>query len=147
MRKLVFLLTILLLPVSGCSLTKDTPLEGMTGRISSTVSDSIASVTGNAPEQRVKELYEDFKSGEFQNTEKVFAIKARKFYNSTYLKNVYGNFPKEIAIKISKVEKNGKTARIYHNLDEKTFIIAEMVKENGDWKIANIQDDPAYVVD
>lgn len=147
MRKLVFLLTILLLPVSGCSLTKDTPLEGMTGRISSTVSDSIAAVTGNAPEKRVEELYQNFKSGEFQGVEEMFTTQARKFFNPQYLKNVYGNFPKDLAVKISKVEKNGKIAKIYYNLDEKTFFIAEMVKENGDWKISNIVDDPDYVVD
>ncbi len=119
-------------------------LSFLPGSITGNLVQSLEKVSGRDPQKTIIEFYSELEEKEYQKASEVFASSSRKFYNPEYLQNIFTGSGKP---KISRVDNQGTIVVIYYETENNRSLMANLIKENGTWKIRDISDDPNVTVD
>ncbi|MFZ5640362.1 MAG: hypothetical protein ACOY4Q_06700 [Bacillota bacterium] len=101
-------------------------------------------ITGKEPRKTVLMFYEEVNKKEYAKASEFFALNSRKFYNPEYLKRI---FDKSGRPEVTRSDEKGKTAAVYYQTENNQSLMANLIKEDGQWRIKDIYDDPSVTVD
>ena len=144
MRNFVYLLLVFItaLMLSGSSLLKDTPLEGL-GNI---VVKPYYAVTGEHPERPLKDFLGVMHSKEYSKASNYLTEAGKNYYPE---KNMT-NFIVETGFTVKAVEidpKDINIARVYYSLENTPGQVALTRKVKGTWKVEEFGADDNYRFD
>jgi hypothetical protein len=112
--------------------------------ISSKVTQGLEKAMGKDPQKTVVMAFQDIAKKDYQKASENFLPSSRKFYNSNYLKGFYQQAGQA---KLSRFEEKGNKAVVYFQTENNQSLMANLIKENGQWLIQDINDDPNVTID
>jgi predicted small secreted protein len=143
MKKIMLITLSLCLTVllSGCSLLANTPLEG----IGNDIEKPFKSVFREHPEGQLNNFLGAMENKDYTKAYGLMSEGAKKLIPEKNLKN----FPVDTKdIEIQAVEFKGKSkATVYYKSKGSEGQVAEIVKENGTWKVVSFGADDNYRYD
>lgn len=139
MKKLFLIFSLLILTVllSGCSLLKDTPFEGL----AKVIAKPFNSIFGEHPERNLKNFLEVMGEKNYEKAFSYISESAKKVYPEQNLKNL--EVGTGFTVNLAEITDKNKALVYYRYKESKNYSgqVAEMVKENGRWKVQSFGDD------
>ncbi len=107
------------------------------------ISQGFEKAMGKDPQKTVVVAFQDIAKEDYQKASENFLPGSRDFYNPNYLK-VYRQAGQA---KISRFEENGNKAVVYFQTENNHSLMANLIKESGQWLIQDIYDDSSVTID
>lgn len=141
MKKLVIGILVIAL---GLALGYKQLLPYLPAEISSKITQTIEKTTGKDPGKPVITAFQNIAKQDYQKATESFLPKSREFYNPNYLKAFY---QQSGDVKVSRLDYKGDKSLVYFKTESNQSLMANLIKENGNWFIQDINDDPNVTID